>query len=177
MSLAGASAETLPTDGVLRDRDGGGRTAYLPTPTVQCHAANLAWLPNGDLACVWFGGTQEGVSDITAYLSRMPSGSDTWLPPVPLSDDPTRSEQNPVLFTAPGGDVWLLYTAQLAGNLAITQRKHPVCAFLHLAQAMRNVNHRNALRLEVGDDLHKRAGFGQCQRRGRFVHDDDASID
>ncbi|MGO4362854.1 sialidase family protein [Terrabacter sp. RAF57] len=116
MSVSSASAEALPTDGVLRPRDGGGHTAYLPTPTVQCHAANLAWLPNGDLACVWFGGTQEGVSDITAYLSRMPSGADTWLPPVPLSDDPTRSEQNPVLFTAPDGDVWLLYTAQLAGN-------------------------------------------------------------
>jgi predicted neuraminidase len=116
VSVSSASAEALPTDGVLRPRDGGGHTAYLPTPTVQCHAANLAWLPNGDLACVWFGGTQEGVSDITAYLSRMPSGSDTWLPPVPLSDDPTRSEQNPVLFTAPDGEVWLLYTAQLAGN-------------------------------------------------------------
>lgn len=114
MSLAGAG--TIPADGVLRPRDGGGRTAYLPTPTVQCHAANLAWLPNGDLACAWFGGTQEGVSDITAYLSRMPSGSDTWLDPVPLSDDPSRSEQNPVLFTAPDGDLWLLYTAQLAGN-------------------------------------------------------------
>jgi predicted neuraminidase len=116
VSVAGADAGTVPADGVLRPRDGGGRTAYLPTPTVQCHAANLAWLPNGDLACVWFGGTQEGVSDITAYLSRMPSGSDTWLDPVPLSDDPTRSEQNPVLFTAPDGDLWLLYTAQLAGN-------------------------------------------------------------
>jgi predicted neuraminidase len=116
MSEAGAAVETLPTDGVLRPRDEGGHTAYLPTPTVQCHAANLAWLPNGDLACVWFGGTQEGVSDITAYLSRMPSGSDTWSDPVPLSDDPTRSEQNPILFTAPDGAVWLLYTAQLAGN-------------------------------------------------------------
>ncbi|MER7072014.1 exo-alpha-sialidase [Terrabacter sp. NPDC000476] len=110
------AAEAVVTDGVLRAREGGGRTAYLPTPTVQCHAANLAWLPGGDLACVWFGGTQEGVSDITAYLSRLPSGSDTWLAPVPLSDDPTRSEQNPVIFTAPDGDLWLLYTAQLAGN-------------------------------------------------------------
>jgi predicted neuraminidase len=110
------AAEVLPADGLLRARDGGGHTAYLPTPTVQCHAANLAWLPGGDLACVWFGGTQEGVSDITAYLSQLPAGSDTWLDPVPLSDDPTRSEQNPVLFTAPDGHVWLLYTAQLAGN-------------------------------------------------------------
>lgn len=103
-------------DGLLRVRAEGGREAYLPTPTVQCHAANLAWLPDGDLACVWFGGTQEGVADISVHLSRLPAGSDRWLDPVVLSDDTTRSEQNPVLFTASGGDLWLLYTAQLAGN-------------------------------------------------------------
>ncbi|MGO4600331.1 sialidase family protein [Terrabacter sp. 2YAF2] len=116
MRTADTTSDAVVTDGVLRARDAGGHTAYLPTPTVQCHAANLAWLPNGDLACVWFGGTQEGVSDITAYLSRLPVGSDTWLDPVALSDDPTRSEQNPILFTAPDGAVWLLYTAQVAGN-------------------------------------------------------------
>lgn len=103
-------------DGVLRARPDGGAEAYLPTPTVQCHAANLAFLPGGDLACVWFGGTQEGVADISVHLSRLPAGSDTWLDPVQLSFDDTRSEQNPILFTAPNGDVWLIYTAQLAGN-------------------------------------------------------------
>lgn len=111
-----AAASEIPTDGRLRPRAEGGSAAYLPTPTVQCHAANLAWLPGGDLACVWFGGTQEGVADISAYLSRLPAGSDTWLDPVQLSHDATRSEQNPVLWTAPGGELWLLYTAQLGGN-------------------------------------------------------------
>ncbi len=117
MSLA---AEPV-ADGVVRVGDEASiphafPTALLPTPTVQCHAANLAWLPDGDLACVWFGGTQEGVADISAYLSVLTAGSDAWGEPVRLSDDPTRSEQNPVLFSAPDGDVWLLYTAQLAGN-------------------------------------------------------------
>jgi predicted neuraminidase len=107
----------MPTfDGILRPRPDGGTEAYLPTPTVQCHAANLAFLPQGDLACVWFGGTQEGVADISVHLSRLPQGSDRWLAPVQLSFDSTRSEQNPILFTAPNGDVWLLYTGQLAGN-------------------------------------------------------------
>lgn len=103
-------------DGLLRARPDGGTEALLPTPTVQCHAANLAFLPNGDLACVWFGGTQEGVSDISIYLSRLVAGTDRWLDPVQLSFDAARSEQNPILFTAPNGDVWLLYTAQIAGN-------------------------------------------------------------
>jgi predicted neuraminidase len=35
---------------------------------------------------------------------------------VRLTDDPERSEQNPVLFPTPTGDLWLLYTAQRAGN-------------------------------------------------------------
>lgn len=105
-----------PYDGLLRPRPDGAHEAFLPTPTVQCHAANLAFLPDGDLACVWFGGTQEGISDISVYLSRLPRGDKKWLEPVQLSFDTTRSEQNPILFTAPNGEVWLIYTAQLAGN-------------------------------------------------------------
>ena len=38
--------------------------AFLPSPCVQNHAANLMPLANGDLACVWFGGTQEGILDV-----------------------------------------------------------------------------------------------------------------
>jgi predicted neuraminidase len=87
---------------------------FLPVPAVQNHAANLAVLPGGDLGCVWFGGTQEGVPDISVWSSRLTD--DGWTEPVRLSGDGTRSEQNPVLATAPNGDLWLLYTAQHAGN-------------------------------------------------------------
>ncbi|MBM6622102.1 exo-alpha-sialidase [Micrococcaceae bacterium RIT802] len=93
--------------------------AYLPAPTVQSHAANLATLPDGRLGCVWFGGTQEGVPDISVWFStlgRTATGWDTaWSEPARLSDDPTRSEQNPILFVH-GEETWLLYTAQHAGN-------------------------------------------------------------
>src|SRR5689334_3567898 len=70
--------------------------AYLPSPCVQNHAANIMPLPDGDLACVWFGGTQEGIPDISVYFSRLPAGQDRWTEPVQLSNDPTRSEQNPI---------------------------------------------------------------------------------
>jgi predicted neuraminidase len=96
--------------------DPGRAEAFLPSPCVQNHAANLMPLRNGDLACVWFGGTQEGMSDISIYFSRLPPGSAQWSPAVKLSDDPSRSEQNPVLFPAPDGKLWLLWTAQKAGN-------------------------------------------------------------
>lgn len=92
------------------------REAFIPSPCVQNHAANLMPLPNGDLACVWFGGTQEGMADISVYFSRLAAGSETWSPAEKLSDDPARSEQNPILFPAPTGDLWLIWTAQVSGN-------------------------------------------------------------
>ena len=56
-------------------------TADIPTLCVQSHAANLMPLPNGDLACVWFGGSQEGVADISIYFSRLTKGSSCWSVP------------------------------------------------------------------------------------------------
>jgi len=90
--------------------------ADIPSPCVQNHAANLMPLPNGDIACVWFGGSQEGKSDISIYFSRLPHGEKCWSEAVKLSDDASRSEQNPVLFPAPDGKLWLFYTAQKSGN-------------------------------------------------------------
>ncbi|WP_294909943.1 exo-alpha-sialidase [uncultured Gilliamella sp.] len=90
--------------------------AYLPTECVQNHAANLLPLPNGDLLCTWFGGTQEGIADISAYFSRLKKGSNTWTKAIKLSDDATRSEQNPLFFLDPENVLWLLYTAQVSGN-------------------------------------------------------------
>lgn len=90
--------------------------AFLPTECVQNHAANLLPLPNGDLLCTWFGGTQEGIADISAYYSRLKKGNQTWTKAVKLSNDATRSEQNPLFFLAPDNVLWLLYTAQIAGN-------------------------------------------------------------
>ena len=95
--------------------DGQGRVdAFLPSPVVQNHAANLHVLPDGRLACVWFGGTMEGMGDISVYMSIL--GPKGWGPARRLSDDPARSEQNPVLFNAPDGSVWLFHTSQPGGR-------------------------------------------------------------
>lgn len=98
---------------------------FIPTPCVQNHAAFLHLLPDGDLGCVWFGGTQEGVPDISVYFSRLAPGAAAWSAPQKLSDDATRSEQNPMLFTAPDGALWLLWTAQVSGHqdTAIIRRR------------------------------------------------------
>lgn len=106
---------TITPDGRVKRADGAD-FAYLPAPTVQSHAANLLTLPDGRLGCVWFGGTQEGVPDISIWFSTLEPGSPQWSEPAQLSDDSTRSEQNPILFVAPDKALWLLYTAQKAGN-------------------------------------------------------------
>jgi predicted neuraminidase len=76
------------------------------------HASNMVELSNGDLLCVWFAGTGEGISDVNIALSRLPADKARWSEPVWVSEDSTRSEQNPLLFSAPDGKLWLFYTAQ-----------------------------------------------------------------
>lgn len=89
--------------------------ALIPnTPYNSCHAADLLELANGDVLCVWFAGSDEGNADISIVGSRLKAGESQWSEPVMLSDDATRSEQNPSLFQHPNGDIWLMYTAQVA---------------------------------------------------------------
>lgn len=92
------------------------QVAMLPSPCPQNHAANLLALPDGDLLCCWFAGTQEGIADIAIWCSRLEKGSACWSQPQKLSQDNSRSEQNPLLFLTPDRVLWLMYTAQIAGN-------------------------------------------------------------
>ena len=117
---SGLKPEEIPPlmDGIVRPHAGEDdrSEAFLPSPCVQNHAANLAILADGTLACVWFGGTMEGMGDISIYMSRLQVGSAQWSAPEKMSDDPEKSEQNPLLFTAPDGRVWLIFTSQTSGN-------------------------------------------------------------
>ena len=92
--------------------DGHRVEAYIPPMGPENHASNMVELPNGDLLCVWFAGTSEGISDVNIAMSRLPASEAQWSQPVWVSEDSTRSEQNPLLFSAPDGKLWLFYTAQ-----------------------------------------------------------------
>jgi predicted neuraminidase len=106
--------KSMVTDGSLfRPPDDAGRIeAFIPPMGHENHAANMVQLANGDLLCVWFAGTGEGISDVNIALSRLPAGESRWTTPVLVSDDFSRSEQNPLLFLAPDGKLRLFYTAQ-----------------------------------------------------------------
>jgi predicted neuraminidase len=103
-------------DGVLRSINEKRWDAFIPSPSPQNHAAFLSRLPDGSLACVWFGGTMEGMPDISIHMSVLNEATSVWSPATVLVDDRGRSEQNPLLFNAPNGTVWLLYTSQISGN-------------------------------------------------------------
>lgn len=102
--------------GVLTEVSPGRHDALLPSPSVQNHASFLCELPNGTLACLWFGGSLEGKSDIAIRAALLPPGADRWSSVTTLSNDPNHSEQNPVLFPAPDGRLLLFHTSQPAGN-------------------------------------------------------------
>ncbi|MBO9198045.1 exo-alpha-sialidase [Rhizobium sp. 16-449-1b] len=120
MAFTGLQPDAVPdlmTGEIIANPTTDGRfDAYLPSPCIQNHAANLAFLPDGTLTCVWFGGTMEGMGDISIYMSRLAPGATQWSQPEKMSDDSARSEQNPLIFNTPGGDAWLLYTSQTSGN-------------------------------------------------------------
>jgi predicted neuraminidase len=90
--------------------------AMLASPMIQNHASFLHMCDDGTLICAWFGGTLEGKSDISIFASVLVAGSRQWGAPQRLSVDPDHSEQNPVLFAAPGGGLFLFHTSQPSGN-------------------------------------------------------------
>ncbi|KAH7021472.1 BNR repeat-like domain-containing protein [Microdochium trichocladiopsis] len=102
------------------------KECFVPADTAQCHASNLLVLINGDILCAWFGGSQEGKPDISIYLARLPANSSTWTKAEKATFDTSRSEQNPVLFETPNGEIWLMFTSQHAGDQDSAVVKHQI---------------------------------------------------
>jgi predicted neuraminidase len=90
--------------------------ALLEPAGPQNHAPQLCWVGAELLACVWMAGGQEGTAGMGIYLSLLAAGSGTWSEPQLISQDPERSEQNPLLFVA-GGQLHLVHTAQRSRSL------------------------------------------------------------
>jgi predicted neuraminidase len=106
-----------PADGRLRPSTLPGiEEAYLTPVFPSSHAANLLTLRNGDLLCVWFSGTWEGESDVAIMMARLPKGSRQWSRPRVVDHRSGESFQNPVVFEAPDGVLWIVHTTQGAGQ-------------------------------------------------------------
>jgi predicted neuraminidase len=86
--------------------------AVLPALDGPNHAAQLCWAANGDLLAVWMAGSGEGTAGMNVVLSRLTGPAGVWSEPLRISEDDSRSEQNPLLWCEPGGRLHLLHTAQ-----------------------------------------------------------------
>ena len=103
-------------NGKVQTFSNGWQAALLPSPCIQNHAAFLYRGLVGDLRCAWFAGGLEGKSDICIHSSILDEKSGLWQSAQALTDDPVRSEQNPVLFSPDGQRTLLFHTAQPGGN-------------------------------------------------------------
>lgn len=72
-----------------------------------CHASTVLHLPDGDLICAWFAGTEEGNDDVRIWYSIKHNGK--WNEPVCLETDCTHPHWNPVLFLRNDGTVRLFF--------------------------------------------------------------------
>jgi hypothetical protein len=104
-----------PADGRLRFfEDLGAAAAVIPTDRRSNHAPSIVSLRDGGLLTAWFGGSDEGNRDIDILVSRFDANTGTWSTSESVTNDEVRSDQNPGLFEASDGSVWLVYTSQLS---------------------------------------------------------------
>ncbi|TSI14956.1 hypothetical protein FO013_13005 [Brevibacterium aurantiacum] len=111
-----------PADGRLRYfDDSGNAAAVIPTDRRSNHAPSVLALRDGTLLAAWFGGSDEGNKDIDVLVSRFDSNAATWSASAAVTHDEIRSDQNPGLFEAPDGQIWLVYTSQLSRQSGVPE--------------------------------------------------------
>lgn len=73
------------------------------------HCSTIAQAPNGDLLCLWYGGSYESSDDQTLFLARRAPGQRDWQPPVPLIRGPEPVPGNGVIFVDGHERVWIVW--------------------------------------------------------------------
>ncbi len=76
-------------------------------PHANCHATTLAALPDGSIVAAWFGGTQEGCSDVDIWGAIRTGGR--WSAPFRIVGEDGIPHWNPVLYADGEGIVRLFY--------------------------------------------------------------------
>ena len=85
---------------------------FQEAPFNSCHASTICGLPNGRLIAAWFGGTAEGNSDVSIWISTMTEGR--WNAPKEVANGKQKNGiqfacWNPVLFRNSKGLLFLFY--------------------------------------------------------------------
>lgn len=89
------------------------------------HVGSICELPQGRLAASWYGGTREGARDVAVFLSIKGPEKASWSRPKMIVDRVSASRElsryvkkvgNPLLFSGPGGRLWLVYVSISVGG-------------------------------------------------------------
>ena len=89
------------------------------------HCSSLLELSDGDLLAVWYGGTEEGMSDVWLYQSVWDRETGNWSRPHPITDAARTQKElgifvrklgNAVLLKDAGGKLWLFYVTVSTGG-------------------------------------------------------------
>src|SRR5262249_11153163 len=85
---------------------------YEKAPFPSCHASTIVEIPGKKLVVAWFGGTDEGQTDVGIWISRR--DGTTWSVPEEVATGVDEMEKrfpcwNPVLFRIPDGPLLLFY--------------------------------------------------------------------
>jgi predicted neuraminidase len=73
------------------------------------HCSTLAEAPNGDILCLWYGGTYESAEDQALYLARLPKGQRQWEAPERMLWNLEQPPGNAVIFRTPDDKVGVVW--------------------------------------------------------------------
>ncbi len=73
------------------------------------HCSTITEAPNGDLLCLWYGGSYESAEDQVLFLARRKQGARIWDTPDVAIRNPGRPPGNAVIFTDGSKRVWIVW--------------------------------------------------------------------
>ncbi len=73
------------------------------------HCSTVAEAPNGDLLCLWYGGSYESADDQALYLARLEKGKRIWTTPERLIWNPAQPPGNAIIFKGPRDRMWIVW--------------------------------------------------------------------
>ena len=93
----------------------------------RVHAASVAALPDGRVFATWFGGAREGSTDVKVYGAHFDPARGVWGEQLVVASPEqstrdlglfVRKMGNPVAFTVPSGELWVVYVSVTLGGWA-----------------------------------------------------------
>jgi predicted neuraminidase len=73
------------------------------------HCSTLAEAANGDILCLWYGGTYESSEDQALFLARLKKGECAWSEPQRIVWNPEQPPGNAVIFRFPDGRMGIVW--------------------------------------------------------------------